>query len=86
MGADFTKNMENFLDQSKAKKFQENRADIQKMVSSSDGEKVSSILNEYGAADALQRGDAAALKNVFENILKTDEGYRLCQQLSDLLK
>lgn len=78
--------IENFLDESQSKKLKQNSANIEKLVSSSDGERVSSILNESGAAEALQRGDTAALKNTFEAILKTDEGTRLFKQLSEMLK
>lgn len=78
--------IENFLDESQSKKLKQNSANIEKLVSSSDGERVSSILNESGAAEALQRGDTAALKNTFEAILKTDEGSRLFKQLSEMLK
>lgn len=78
--------IENFLDESQSKKLKRNSANIEKLVSSSDGERVSSILNESGAAEALQRGDTAALKNTFEAILKTDEGSRLFKQLSEMLK
>lgn len=78
--------IDNFLDESQSKKLKQNSANIEKLVSSSDGERVSSILNESGAAEALQRGDTAALKNTFEAILKTDEGSRLIKQLSEMLK
>ena len=78
--------IENFLDESQSKKLKQNSANIEKLVSSSDGERVSSILNESGAAEALQRGDTVALKNTFEAILKTDEGSRLFKQLSEMLK
>ena len=78
--------IENLLDESQSNKLKQNSSNIEKLVSSSDGAKVSSILNESGAAEALQRGDTAARKNTFESILKTDEGSRLFRQLSEMLK
>lgn len=85
MGNDLS-NIGNFFAPEKSKKLKEKQSEIEKLAASDDGAKVSSILSECGAADALQRGDTAALKNALENILKTDEGSRLCRQLSDMFK
>lgn len=83
---DLSKAAENFLAPNQSEILKNRQSDIQKLAESSDGAKVSSMLNESGAASALERGDTTALKNALENILKTDEGSRLYKQLSDMFK
>jgi hypothetical protein len=61
--------------------------EIKKLASSGDGQKVRKMMgNTDDLKKAVERGDAAALQKVIKNVMSTEEGARLAQKLSELLK
>ena len=62
--------------------------DLGKIVSSEDGDKVKRIME--GDADrlkqAMQAGDMSALKDTFDNLMRTEEGARLIGKIKGIIK
>ena len=68
-------------------KIRKKQPEIEKLVSSSDGEKVKKMLSDRGnLQEALEKGDTQALTNTVRDILGTKEGARLAKQLEELFK
>lgn len=68
-------------------KIREKQPEIEKLVSSSDGQKVKKMLSDRGnLQEALEKGDTQTLTNTVRDILGTKEGARLAKQLEDLFK
>lgn len=68
-------------------KIREKQPEIEKLVSSSDGEKVKKMLSSRGnLQEALEKGDTETLTNTVRDILSTKEGARLAKQLEELFK
>ena len=71
----------------KAAVLKQNAEEIRKLAQSSDGEKVRSLLgDEKKVAKALEKGDTETLKNLMAQVLSTEEGNRLAQQLMGLMR
>ena len=68
-------------------KIREKQPEIEKLVSSSDGEKVKKMLSDRGnLQEALEKGDTQALTNTVRDILSTKEGARRAKHLEELFK
>ena len=85
MASDFKKAAESFLSSEKGKRISERRGDIENLAASTDGQQVRSMLQNEGFGEALKSGDSEAMKNAIGNVLKTDAGARLMQQLRDMM-
>ena len=59
---------------------------LEALGQSPDGQKVRALLgDEQKLANAIQNGDAAALRQAMETVMSSEEGKRLFQQLGSLL-
>jgi hypothetical protein len=59
---------------------------LRKLAESRDGQRVRSLLgDEKALAEAVQKGDAAALQGALQTLLATPEGRRLFQQLGGMM-
>ena len=68
-------------------KLLEKKDEIAKLANSKDGLKVQEMLSrEYNIQDAVQRGDLDALRNAVTQLLQTDAGANLANQLGNLMK
>ena len=62
--------------------------DIKKLIDTPDGQKVKDMMSGRSEAlmDALGKGDIDTLKGALKDILSTEEGARLAQNLRDIIK
>ena len=61
--------------------------EIKKLANSGDGQKVRKMMgNTDNLKKAVEQGDAETLKRVIKDVMSTEEGARLAQQLSELFK
>lgn len=68
-------------------RIKEKKPELEKIVTSSDGEKVKRMLERRGGLqDAIESGDTETLTKTVQDILKTEEGARLAKQLENLFK
>ena len=59
---------------------------LRKLTESADGQKVRSLLgDEKALAEAVQKGDAAVLRETLQKLLATPEGRRLFNQLGGMM-
>jgi len=59
---------------------------IKQLAESSDGQKISRMIDAKAVENAAKSGDSQALRNMLSTVLSTDEGKRLAQQLSDMMQ
>ena len=58
--------------------------DIKKLAQSPEGQKISRMLDAGAVEKAARSGDAAALQNILTQVLATEEGRALAEQLSKM--
>jgi DNA-binding FadR family transcriptional regulator len=59
---------------------------LRKLEQSADGQRVKALLgDEKRLTEAIRRGDAAALRNAMETLLRTPEGRRLFRTLGGMM-
>lgn len=58
---------------------------IKKLALSEDGKKLSAMFDAGAAAKAAENGDTDAMKNIVKDVLKSEEGKRLAEQLLKLM-
>ena len=58
---------------------------LRALAESRDGKKLRSLLDERALAEAVQKGDAAALQGALQTLLATPEGRRLFNQLGGMM-
>lgn len=85
MSTDFQKAAAEFMSTAEGKKLSGKKDEIQRLASSSDGEAVRSILKQDGFADAVHKGDTQAIKEAINNVVNTEAGARLLQQLQKMM-
>lgn len=85
---DINKAASDFLKTPAGAKLSGKQDEINKLIDSPEGQKVKNMLsgNEANVMSALERGDTAVLKQTLSNILKTEEGARLTEQLLKMMK
>ena len=68
--------------------FSGNAADIDRLASSGDGQRVQKLIEDSGfdLAGALERGDTKALGDALKSIMSTDEGSRVVNKLRGMIK
>lgn len=59
---------------------------IKAMADSEDGRKLSAMLNTDNIEKAAKSGDTETLKGILNQVLGTEEGRRLAQQISEAMK
>lgn len=67
-------------------KLSSHKQELEKIMSSGDGQNVRRIMEANGVEDAVKKGDLDAVRSAVGNILSTPEGARLAQKISELLK
>ena len=61
-------------------------AELRRLAESRDGQKVRSLLgDEKALAEAVEKGDAAALQGALQTLLASPEGRRLFRQLGGMM-
>jgi hypothetical protein len=88
MAIDFGKAASDFMATSAGSKLAGKQDELGQLINSTDGQKVKNMLsgNEANVMAAIENGDMAVLKNTLSNILKTEEGSRLAEQLMKMMK
>jgi len=88
MAIDFGKAASDFMTTSAGSKLAGKQDELGQLINSTDGQKVKNMLsgNEANVMAAIENGDMAVLKNTLSNILKTEEGSRLAEQLMKMMK
>lgn len=59
---------------------------LKAVADSEDGRRLSAMLDAQAVERAARSGDAETLKGILKQVLGTDEGKRLAQQISDAMK
>ncbi len=87
MAIDLKKMSDDFLNTPAGVKLSENIEELGKLGNSSDGQKVKEMLsgNESAVMAAIENGNVEVLKKTLSNILKTEEGSRLAEQLLKMM-
>jgi len=85
-GGDFGKLADSLLDNSKIQKISSKQSDIEKLANSAEGKKVSELVDKKSLVQAIEKGDASVMQNAIKNIMKTEEGARLVQQINEMMK
>lgn len=87
MAMDFNKVANDFLKTDAGSKLSGKKEEIGKLIDSPEGQTVKNMLSgeEGNIMAALENGDTAVLKNALSNILKTEEGSRLAEQLMNMM-
>ncbi len=81
------KDLNSLLNSDQGQKLAGKRDEIEKLASSSDGEKVTKMAaNDTVLQSAIKNGDMEAMRQRLTAILKTDEGSRVFRQISDMMK
>ncbi len=60
--------------------------ELKKLADSADGKRLEQMLDGEAIRQAAQSGDQRAIRQVLGNILATEEGKRLAQQLKKLME
>ena len=74
-----------FMSSADAVRLAGKKDDIEKLASSSDGQRVKEMLQSDGIEKALECGDMDAVKDTLASVLKTDEGSRIMTALQGML-
>jgi hypothetical protein len=88
MAIDINKATNDFLNTPAGAKLSGKKEELGKLIDSPEGQKVKDLLSgeEANVMAALENGDMAVLKKTLSNILKTEEGSRLAEQLLKMMK
>ncbi len=87
MNKNLNKAAEELLNSDSGAKLASKKDDIQKIADSSDGQKVKAMLEKNGSlSEALEKGDMDSIRKTVSQIMQTEAGARLAQQLSDIIK
>ena len=60
--------------------------ELQHLADSADGQRLSGMVDRAALAEALQKGDANALKGIMAGLLSTAEGRRMSAEVQKLLR
>ena len=83
---DFKKVADEFLNSPAGSKLKKD--ELGKLMGSEDGQKIKKMLESDGTdlMGAVRKGDMDTLKNALSGILKTEEGARLAEQITKMMK
>ncbi len=87
MAMDFNKMSGDILNTPAGAKLAGKQEELGKLIDSPEGRKVKDMLSgdEANVMAAIENGDMAVLKNTLSNILKTEEGSRLAEQILKMM-
>lgn len=87
MALDFNKLSNDFLNTPAGAKLAGKKEELGKLINSPEGRKVKEMLSgdENNVMTAIENGDTAVLQKTLSNILKTEEGSRLAEQLLKMM-
>ncbi len=60
--------------------------ELQHLAASADGQRLGGMVDRAALAEALKKGDAAALKGIMAGLLSTAEGRRMSAEVQKLLQ
>ena len=85
---DLNKAASDFLSTPAGAKLSGKQEELSKLIDSQEGQKIKNMLSgdESNVMAAIQNGDMAVLKKTLSNILQTEEGSRLAEQLLKMMK
>ncbi len=88
MANDFQNAAEKIFGEKDAARISGKKNELEKLVNSSDGQKVKELLDKSGGnlQKAMESGDVETLRGTVSDILKTDAGARLYKQLNEMMK
>ena len=88
MDNDLGKMANELLNSSEGAKLNEKKDDIEKLINSREGQNVKNMLsgNEASLKAALANGDMSTLQQALAEVLKTEDGAKLAQQIQNLMK
>ncbi len=87
MAIDFNKMSGDLMNTPAGAKLAEKKEELGRLIDSPEGRKVKDLLSgdEKNVMAAIENGDTAALQKTLSNILKTEEGSRLAEQLLKMM-
>lgn len=88
MALDLNRAANDFFSSPEGAKLSEKKDDLNKLMNSPEGQNVKNMLtiNEAGLVTALEKGDTAVLKKALSDILKTEDGARIAEQILNMMK
>ncbi len=87
MSKDFGKMANDFLNSPAGAKLTSKKSELEKLVNSPEGQNVKKMIGKDEAAlmAALEKGDTAVLKKALTDILKTEDGSKIAEQVIKLM-
>jgi len=87
MAIDFNKTANDFLNTAAGAKLSGKKDEINKLIDSPEGQKVKNMLSgdEANVMAAIENGNMAVLQKTLSNILKTEEGSKLAEQILKMM-
>lgn len=88
MAIDLNKATNDFLNSPTGSKFSGKKEDIEKLIESPEGQNLKNMLSgdEENIMNAIENGDMTVLKKTLSNILKTEDGSKIAEQLLKMMK
>lgn len=77
-----------FTNSDAERRFAAHETELKQLAESEDGRRITKMLDSSSVdiASAVEHGDEEAMKSILASVLSTQEGARLAQKLSELLK
>jgi hypothetical protein len=87
MATDFNKTANDFLNSPAGAKLSGKKGELDKLINSPAGQNVKNMISQDEAAlmTALENGDMAVLKKALTNILNTEDGSKIAEQVIKLM-
>jgi hypothetical protein len=87
MAMDFNKTANEFLNSPAGAKLSGKKDELNQLINSPEGQNVKNMLNQDEGAlmTALEKGDMAVLKKALTNILKTEDGSKIAEQVMKMM-
>lgn len=87
MAMDYNKAASDFMKTPAGEKLSGKQEELGKLIDSPEGQKIKQMLSgkEQNVMAAIENGDTAVLKQTLANILQTEEGARLAEQLKKMM-
>ena len=88
MTNDYSKMADDIFGAESGAKLAGKKSELSKLINTPDGKSVKKMLESDGMnlKQAVQTGDVASLKETLSDILKTEEGARLAEQIMKMMK
>ncbi len=87
MAADFNKAASDFLNTPSGKKIAGKKDDLEKLIGSPEGQNVRNMMrgSEQKLVNAIENNDTETLRKALSDILKTEDGSKIAEQLIKLM-